>query len=146
MVPSSFGPSEVVFDLLDGRSWYVPQVVANYIYELRLGAGPAAIEVTVTGRKKTDLLIVPLQARMPAPEPVAPVVADPPPQPAPRPASSPAAGIQTQRMMAGFVVAIDAVAEAQAYLHKRGLGITLTADNITSAALSVYINACREGR
>lgn len=153
LVPSTFGANEVVLEVAGGHPWYVPQFIADTIYKTGVCAGDQ-IEVTVTGRKKTDLLIVPVQTRIaPAGETAARTASAPPPAPpqspaplAPPPSSSPAAGIQTQRMMASFVVAIDAIAEAQAHLQKRGLGITLTADNITSAALSVYINACREGR
>lgn len=65
MVPSTFGNSEVVFDLADGRPWYMPQSIADEIYRMQVAPGDQ-IEVTGTGRKKTDVLIVPLQPRLTA--------------------------------------------------------------------------------
>ena len=52
---------------------------------------------------------------------------------------------QSARMMACFLAAIDAVSEAQAYAKRKGLGITFSSENVTSAALSCYINECRNG-
>jgi hypothetical protein len=49
-------------------------------------------------------------------------------------------------MMAAFAVAVEALAETQSALNRRGLGITLTSDNLTSCALSIFINNCKEGR
>jgi hypothetical protein len=49
------------------------------------------------------------------------------------------------KMMACFMAAIDAVSEAQAYATRKGLGITFSSENVTSAALSCYINDCRNG-
>jgi hypothetical protein len=53
---------------------------------------------------------------------------------------------QSARMMACFMSAIDAVAEAQVYATRKGLGITFSSGNVTSTALSCYINECRGGR
>jgi|SRR5882724_3970141 len=53
---------------------------------------------------------------------------------------------QAARMMACFLSAIDAVAEAQQYATRKGLGITFSSENVTSAALSCYINECKGGR
>jgi len=52
----------------------------------------------------------------------------------------------TVRMMACFLVALDAVNEAQSYAKAKGIGITFTSDNVTSAALSCFINECKGGR
>lgn len=63
LVPSEFGPSEVVFSLTDGRPWYVPQVIANEIYAA--GIMPRQqIEVTAVGKKKTEVRIVPVQTAL----------------------------------------------------------------------------------
>lgn len=66
--------------------------------------------------------------------------ATPPPPAAPAPLTG-----HSARMMSCFLVAIDAIAEAQQYANKKGLGMTFTPENITSAALSCYINDCRNG-
>lgn len=43
-----------------------------------------------------------------------------------------------------FRAALDAIAEAQDYSNKKGIGIAFTSDNVTSAALSAYIAKARE--
>jgi hypothetical protein len=53
---------------------------------------------------------------------------------------------ESARMMSCFMAAIDAVAEAQVYATRKGLGITFSSCNITSTALSCYINECKSGR
>jgi len=64
LVPSEFGPSEVLFSLVDGRPWYVPQVIADEIYAA--GITPRQqIEVTAVGKKKTEVRIVPVQTALP---------------------------------------------------------------------------------
>lgn len=45
-----------------------------------------------------------------------------------------------------FRRALDAIAEAQEYSNRKALGIAFTSDNVTSAALSAYINELREGK
>lgn len=49
-------------------------------------------------------------------------------------------------MMSCFKAALDAVNEAQVYARNKGIGITFSSDNVTSAALSCYINRCKGGR
>ena len=49
----------------------------------------------------------------------------------------------SSKLMSCFLSAIDAVAEAQTYATRKGLGITFSSENVTSAALSCYINECR---
>jgi hypothetical protein len=67
---------------------------------------------------------------------------------APAGSGTPGTGIPatTQKLMACFMSALEAVAEAQAFASRKGLGITFTSDNVTSAALSCYINECKGGR
>jgi hypothetical protein len=48
-------------------------------------------------------------------------------------------------MMAAFAAAIEAIAESQAALQRKGIGITLTSDNLTSTALSIFIQASKGG-
>jgi hypothetical protein len=52
---------------------------------------------------------------------------------------------QATKLMSCFLSAIDAVAEAQTYATRKGLGITFSSENVTSAALSCFINECRNG-
>jgi hypothetical protein len=52
---------------------------------------------------------------------------------------------QSSKLMSCFLSAIDAVSEAQAYATRKGLGITFSSENVTSAALSCYINECKNG-
>jgi len=152
MATSEFGPSEVRFRLVDGRTWYVPQVVADEI-NVRL-APRQQFEVVRFGRAKHELRITPLPAHLGRPDSPPQHVPTPPErsydatytQEAPRAAAQPAASPNTARMMACFLVALDAVNEAQSYAKAKGIGITFTSDNVTSAALSCYINSCKEGR
>jgi len=64
----------------------------------------------------------------------------------PAPGSANAPAPMSQRMMACFMAALDAISEAQGYATRKGIGITFTSDNVTSAALSCYIQNCKEGR
>jgi len=122
------------------------------------GGGGRAFDAPVTesqvqGSNYTNYTSPNHTAAPPPPERIytAPV---PPSPPAPRamaPAPPTPAGerqvtTQSARMMACFLAAIDAVAEAQTYATRKGLGITFSSENVTSAALSCYINECRGGR
>ena len=64
----------------------------------------------------------------------------------PLPATMAPALTESARMMACFMSAIDAVAEAQVYATRKGMGITFSSANVTSTALSCYINECKAGR
>jgi hypothetical protein len=46
--------------------------------------------------------------------------------------------------MACFMAAIDAVAEAQTYCGRKGLGITFNSEDIRATAISCWIS-CRDG-
>ena len=51
MSESQFGPSEVRFRLTDGRTWYVPRIVADEIYRERFYEEDAQHEAAEEGRK-----------------------------------------------------------------------------------------------
>jgi hypothetical protein len=140
---SEYGPPEVRFRLTDGRPWYVAQAVANDIHARLVPL--QQFEVVRIGRGPADLRITPLPANLGY---QAPAPYHEPPQHAPQPVAAPAANASpnTARMMACFLVALDAVNEAQSYAKAKGIGITFTSDNVTSAALSCYINECKGGR
>jgi hypothetical protein len=160
-VTSGYGDygEQVMYSLTDGRKLFLDPPVAAKIDELSLGKGePFEVTKCVDRAKKVSY-----EVRY--------VASEPPPaqtQPAARPSvqtrpSSTAGqevGIQTQNqttnpqptttggmLMACFLCAIDAVAEAQLYATRKGLGITFSSENVTSAALSAYIAQTRkEGR
>ena len=50
------------------------------------------------------------------------------------------------RMMACFMAAVDAVAEAQTYADRRGLKVTFTSEDVRSCAISCYIQCEKAGR
>jgi hypothetical protein len=153
LVPSGFGPTEVVFDLTDGRPWYVPQVIADEIYAAGIQARQQ-IEVTATGRKKTEVRIVPVQARIPQRVPERVPERDYTPelerslhqvaaqQPSPAPSKTTAAAAC---MMASMCSAVDAIIEVQAYATRKGMGLTFSEESVRAIGLSIYIDACRNG-
>jgi hypothetical protein len=159
MAPSEFGPSEVRYRLTDGRTWYVPQVIADEV-NIRIAARQQ-FEVLRFGRNKTDLRLTPLAPFEPPAEvtpevgrklaaalvaTAAPVRPTAPPAQPPAPPPTPVASVTTSKLMSCFMASIDAVAEAQQYANRKGLGVTFTSEDIRACALSCYINACREGR
>jgi hypothetical protein len=141
MAPSEFGPSEVRYRLVDGRSWYVPQIIAD---ELNARVAPRQqFEVLRFGRGKTDLRIVPLPPfEAPAPPP-AQLAPQPPAQPPMQTNAAPVA--QPSKLMACFMQAIDAVAESQTYADRRGLKVTFTSEDVRAVAISCWIDSCRNG-
>lgn len=58
---------------------------------------------------------------------------------APEPAMNPA----SVKMLAAFAVAIDALAEAQAYAERKSLRVAFSAEDVRCVALSVYISGER---
>jgi hypothetical protein len=148
------GSSQVLLTFTDGRRWYVSLFTADRIHEAGILARQQ-FEVTKLGRGANDWQIVPLPAHPGAASAASPAPthngnSSGPPQPERQPAAQPAPSFTAQpnpasaRMMACFLVAIDAIAEAQQNLQRRGIGITLSGDNITSAALSCYISQMRK--
>jgi hypothetical protein len=67
----------------------------------------------------------------------------PPVQPVAAPAA-PVAG--SPKLMACFMQSIDAIAEAQAYANRKGLGITFSSEDVRATAISCWISVCRDGR
>jgi hypothetical protein len=170
LVPSTFGVSEVVFEVDGGHPWYLPQVMADTIYSLQLQPGQQ-IEVTVTGKKKTDLLIVPLQPRLapagPAAQaapagggrnsgyhtPVPPMPPSPPPPPPVRPPepppSAPAAkefSTVSLRFMAAYKDATDILIEEKAYAQSRGLALEIRCEDVRCLAATIMIDQQKGGR
>lgn len=173
LVPSMGGeePDEVVFDLTNGLCWYAAQITANEIYRLGVASGDQ-IEVTVTGKKKWELLIVPLQPRLsaasaPASAPAAtagvttsrdaqsrnghhPTPPPPPPPPVepavPPPARASEMTAATACMCSAMCSAVDAVLETQAYAARKHLGLTFSEESVRAIGLSIYISACQGAR
>lgn len=157
-VESNFNGTEILYTLEDGRSWYVHPAVARKIDALSLGKGePFEVTKTAAGTGKGFTYEV-KHLHQAAPQASFPSQAAVPPSVQTRQNGTTSAHVVhtasqdsapspvTQRMMSSFTVAIDAIAEAQAYANRKGLGLTFTSENLTSAALSVFINACKEGR
>ena len=65
-------------------------------------------------------------------------------QPPARPPAAPSIPPGTLKLMACFMQAIDAVAEAQTYCGRKGLGVTFTSEDIRATAISCWIS-CRDG-
>lgn len=157
-------PDQVMFTLTNGMRVFWPEPFANTIK----AAGIAAREQfevckreIAKGRTQFQIRRLDEAPAAAPPRVTAPARAPEPPPPAwdefrdrgdayeaPAPPALPANRVTTQsaRMMACFLAAIDAVQEAQQYSTRKGLGITFTSDNITSAALSCYISECKGGR
>lgn len=162
MVESKFGTSQVMFTLVDGRVTFLPPFIADRIREEKIAARQP---FEIVRHNPTTWDIKPLQANLAsagqketgaAPRKNTPVssTATPayghqapqqPPQSTAAPAvPPPAAG--SNRLMACFLMSIDAIAEAQSYAKRKELSITFTAEDVRAAALSCYINMCKEGR
>jgi hypothetical protein len=145
MAPSEFGPSEVRYRLVDGRSWYVPQIIAD---ELNARVAPRQqFEVLRFGRGKTDLRIVPLP---PFEAPAPPAYEAPPAQPPAQRVAAPVAAPppitpQSQRFMAAYKDAIDVLLEARAYAQRQGLALEIRCEDVRCLAATVMIDAkgCR---
>ncbi len=138
---------QYMYTTTDDRIFFLDPDVARSLDELGVGRGEE-VRIGKTRRPKGgyDWEI----ERVRRPQAVPPRDETPrnePPAPAPLPVM-PADPVTpaSARMMACFKAAIDAVAEAQAYANRKSLGITFTSENITSAALSCYINECKGGR
>lgn len=158
---SQFGGPEVMFQLTDGRPWYVPSAVADEIYKARINPRQQ-IEVMKVGRMKHELRITPLQAHLGGPGAVVKTTPDPaaarteqqqqyksPNHTAP-PAEHPAPPNTTMRpaaacMASAMMAAVDAIIETQAYATRKGLGLTFGEESIRAIGLSIYINECKGG-
>jgi hypothetical protein len=151
-VESTFNGTEVLFSLEDGRIWYVHPSVARKIDALSLGKGEPfeVVKVEAPGGKgfTYDVKhVAQAAAALPSTDSrqngtaTTQVVHTAQQNSSTAASSSPAA----QRMMAAFAAAIEAIAESQAALQRKGIGITLTSDNLTSTALSIFIQASKGG-
>jgi hypothetical protein len=132
--------TEYLFTLTDGRKWYASEYVAGKLRDIG-----AQIPIQVVKLEYGRIEIAPVAAS-PA---ESPALAPPVETPAERTAADVAmnkaqpGNTNTAHMMACFLVALDSIGEAQTYAKRKGIGITFTSDNVTSAALSCYINECR---
>lgn len=156
MVPSMGGdaPSEVCFTLVDGRPWYVPQVIADHIYAQGIQARQQ-IEVTALGRKKTEVAITPIQARMPTrsaerdytPELTQsisnalarPVAVAPPAAPLPEVTIN-------QKFLAAYMVAVDTLLETKVYAQRKGLALEIHCEDVRALAATLIIDQQKGGR
>jgi hypothetical protein len=139
---------QVSFATTDDRTFYVdPKPADDMLASLRHYGITKGTPFKLTKVTAGRWVVEPYQNGHRAPEPPPPAPPAPPQAPAAPPAAvAPAApNTSTQRMMACFLVALDAVNEAQTYAKTKGIGITFSSDNVTSAALSCYINDCRNG-
>lgn len=165
------GAEQIMFTLTNNARLYLDPPVARKIDSLNLGRGePFEITLCVDRQKNKSYEVrylandAPQSAAAPmhaAPAPTARPETQPTTQ---RRVEAPLSGTASQvqqvpvqysapvpsstggALMGCFMSAIDAVAESQAYATRRGLGITFSADHVTSAALSAYINMQKGGR
>ncbi len=159
------GNIEYMFSLADGRRAYFPQSVAMELRALRIQAGEP-FEIRSVGRAKGQVEIKPVRrpqrevtyeyenqspgasAAAATQETLAPVVHQPVASPkaeAP-PQFTDCRTAQGKILMACLLSSIDAFGEAQNYAKRKELGITFTPENVTSAALSIYISQARGSR
>jgi hypothetical protein len=158
-VESNFNGTEILYSLEDGRSWYVHPSVARKIDALCLGKGEPfeVTKVEAVGRKgfeydvKHAIASAPQAAVLPSVETrqngtTAQVVhtasqnsnSRPDPyraQPDP----------MVQRMSSAYLVAIDALVDAESYAAAKGLKIAFTSEDLRTTALSVFIQASKGG-
>jgi len=169
-VSSNFGGDQIMYTLMDGRRFYADMEAAEKIDALSLGKGePFEFTMCVDRTKKksyearyleNDAPPVPLAAAL-APPVVVPQAAAPrrvasTPQSDNRAAqvvsqpaqqnTAPSANSPGGMLMGCFMSAVDAVIESAAYAQRRGFAFAPTADNITSAALTLYINQTKGAR
>jgi hypothetical protein len=169
------GDEQVMFTLMGEKRLYVDLPVAQSIEQLSLGKGePFEITKCVDRAKKVsyEVRYLATEAQPPAGPTFeqhlrAGLVTQPPARTSvqTRPNgtasqegvhpeqqqqhSSPAPAATNHvggKLMSCFMSAIDAIAEAQTYATRKGLGITFTAEDVRAAAISAYITACKEGR
>jgi len=156
-VPSKVGDPQVCFATIAGDSVYLDEAPAGdieremrslgiaYGEEFRLTraktshGGSRFVVERVTGRdsgghnvpQRSDAYEEPMQRSAP------PQVAQVATVQTITPASA--------KLMACFMQSIDAIAEAQAYATRKGLGITFSSEDIRATAISCWISACKDG-
>lgn len=158
------GAEQIMFTLTNNARLYLDPPVAGKIDSLNLGKGePFEITLCVDRQKNKSYEVRYLDA------PAAPAAAaqpvrstQPPVQPSvtstqqngtasqvqqvPVQYNAPAPSTIGGALMGCFMSAIDAIAEAQAYATRRGLGITFTAEDVRCTAISAYIGLQKGGR
>jgi hypothetical protein len=166
------GRSDAMYTLTDGRVTYLPLQAQSAIeaagvrayqpfeivkakvgreteYQIRIMAeGAAATAPTAMNAPAANATSGPTQPNgngMNA-APYNPPPAAPPALPPVQPQYTGSGEPECAVMMSCFKAALDAVSEAQTYARNKGIGITFTSDNVTSAALSCYISRCKGGR
>jgi hypothetical protein len=151
------GEEQMMFTLMGDRRIYLDTAIARKIDEMSLGKGePFELTKCVDRNKKVTYEVRYLQQQEPPQQtqpPARPSVQTQPSNSGSREVvhtqeqhNAPAAKTTGGKLMACFMSSIDAIAEAQAYATRRGLGITFTAEDVRAAAISAYITACKEGR
>lgn len=161
LCPSGFGPSEVVFDLTDGRPWYVPQVIADEIYAA--GIQPRQqIKVTGLGRKKTEVSIEPLQPELPRRTPERDYTPElsrsieqvqgygltlaqrtAAPVQLPHPQAGPLSPTSL-RYMGAYKDAVDTLLETQGYAKSKGLLIDIRCEDVRCLAATMMIQVSKD--
>jgi hypothetical protein len=169
MVPSMGGdaPSEVCFTLVDGRPWYVPQVIADHIYAQGIQARQQ-IEVTGLGRKKTEVAITPVQARIPTSIQPRSAEHDYTPELTRSIAQANAARAVppvvvtaneihvrqeleksevtlNQKFLAAYMVAIDTLLETKTYAQRKGLALEIHCEDVRALAATLIIDQQKNG-
>lgn len=155
-VESNFNGTQILYSLADGRSWYVHPSVARKVDALSLGKGEP-FEVTKckcespTGKGWFTYEVKHFTGVATHPTPAPQAVQSPrngtPAEVGPlQTNSTPAPNSTGGALMGCFMAAIDAVAEAQAYATRRGLGITFSAEDVRATAISAYIGMQKGGR
>lgn len=157
---------QIMFTLTNGTLIFLDPPVARKIDSLNLGKGePFEITMCQDRQKNKSYEVryldgatapVPQQRPVSIQAPVQPSVTSTQPngpavgqvvfQPTQQNTSVPAPATIGGALMGCFMSAIDAIAEAQAYATRRGLGITFSAEDVRCTAISAYIGLQKGGR
>jgi hypothetical protein len=157
-VSSNFTGDQMMYTLTDGRLWFADLEAAAKVDALNLGRGePCEVTMCMDRAKNKSYEVRYVDgATAPATQaPQAPTrqrvealtsgtaaqVAQVHPQ-----YNAPAPNSTGGALMGCFMSAIDAIVEAQAYVTRRGLAITFTAEDVRSTAISAYIGLQKGGR
>lgn len=151
--------SNVMFTLVNGKTMFVPISVSERIHAAEIQPGEEFTILKKTAhsyelkKKPADAAstapaaIAPKSNTTTAPKPASNGSHDNPPAPA-QTAATPAQlppSTRTQKLMACFVMAIDAISAAQDYCRGKQLGVTFTSEDVRAVAISCWIQCEKEG-
>jgi hypothetical protein len=158
------GETDIMFSTVDGHRIFLPPSAAEQIYEAGIPARKP-FQIIKRGPQTYEILShngsypVAASSRDAAAGTAASTAAstaatissphhtngnghgNPPADPKPETATP-----EVRRLMAALGAAIDAVAEAQDYAKRRGLGMTFSEESVRCLAITVYITISKEGR